>query len=150
MFNFTLFLNVSRAVVNISIPSYSFTHNHHGYYTPRNKVRGGILDSPCLSICLPVRLSVRLSVCQSVCPLTFHVCPVASTIQDGFFPYLVQMIISMRRCVACDDLWPWPISSWSFDLDFENRVRSVTFSVLDQLFLYLPHIITSIRGRVAC
>ena len=36
---------------------------------------------------------------------------VASTVQDGFFPYLVQMITSMRRCVACDDLWPWPISS---------------------------------------
>ena len=56
---------------------------------------------------------------------------VASTVLDGFFPYLVQMITSMRRC---DDLWPWPISSRSFDLDFENRVRSVTFSVLDWLF----------------
>ena len=29
---------------------------------------------------------------------------VASTVLDGFFPYLVQMITSMRRCVACDDL----------------------------------------------
>ena len=47
------------------------------------------------------------------------------------------MITSMRRCVACDDLWPWPISSRSFDLDFENRVRSVMFSVLDQLFCWL-------------
>ena len=27
-----------------------------------------------------------------------------STVLDGFFPYLVQMITSMRRCVACDDL----------------------------------------------
>ena len=71
----------------------------------------GILDSPCLS--------VRLS----VCPLTFRVRPVTSTVQDGFFPYLVQMITSMRMCVACDDLWPWPISSRSFDLAFENRVR---------------------------
>ena len=44
---------------------------------------------------------------------------------------------SMRRSVACDDLWPWPLSSRSFDLDFENRVRSVTFSVLDQLFFWL-------------
>ena len=59
------------------------------------------------------------------------------------------MITSMRRCVACDDLWPWPISSRSFDLDFENRVRSVTFSVLDRLFPYLPQIITTIRGCVA-
>ena len=75
---------------------------------------------------------------------------VASTVLNGFFPYLVQMITSMRRCVACDDLWPWPISSRSFDLDFENRVRSVTFSVLDPLFPYLPQIITTIRGCVAC
>ena len=47
------------------------------------------------------------------------------------------MITSMRRCVACDDLWPWPISSRSFDLDFENRVRSIMFSVLDWLFFWL-------------
>ena len=67
---------------------------------------------------------------------------------DGFFPYLIQMITSMRRCVARDDLWPWPISSRSFNLDFENRVRSVTFSVLDRLFPYLPQIITTIRGCV--
>ena len=66
-----------------------------------------------------------------------RVLSVASTVLDGFFPYLVQMITSMRRCVACDDLWPWPISSRSFDLDFENRVRSVTFSVLDRLFFWL-------------
>ena len=47
------------------------------------------------------------------------------------------MITSMRRCVACDDLWPWPISARSFDLDFENRIRSVTFSVLDRQFFLL-------------
>ena len=32
------------------------------YYTPRNEVRGGILDSACLSVCPSVRLSVCLSV----------------------------------------------------------------------------------------
>ena len=48
-------------------------------------------------------LSVCLSVCPSVCSLTFRVRPVASTVQDGFFPYLVQMINSMRGCVACDE-----------------------------------------------
>ena len=66
---------------------------------PPQRSWGGILDSPCLS--------VRLSVWS----LTFRVRPVASTVQDGFFPYLVQMINSMRGCVACDDPWPWPISS---------------------------------------
>ena len=107
------------------------------YLYPRNEVRGGILDSPCLSVC------------PSVCLLTFHVRPVASTVQDGFFPYLVQMINSMRGCVACDDLWPWPISSRSFNLDLENRVRSVVSTVLDGFFLCLAQIITIIKGCVA-
>ena len=75
---------------------------------------------------------------------------VASTALDGFFPYLIQMIPSMRRCVTYDDLWPWTTSSRSFDLDIENRVRSITFSVLDRLFPYLPQVITTIRGCVAC
>ena len=48
----------------------------------------------------PVCLSVHLSVCL----LTFRVRPVASTVQDGFFPYLVQMINSMRGC-----MW-WPLT----------------------------------------
>ena len=36
------------------------------------------------------------------------------TVPDRFFPYLAQMITSMRGCVARNDLWPWPISSRSF------------------------------------
>ena len=75
---------------------------------------------------------------------------VGYTVLDGFFPYLVQMITSMRRCVACDDLWHWLISSRSFDLDLENRVRSVAFTVLDGFFLYLAQMITIIRRCVAC
>ena len=75
---------------------------------------------------------------------------VASIVLDGFFPYLVQMITSMRRCVACDDLWPWPISSRSSDLDLENRVRSVASTVLNGLFLYMAQMITIIRGCVVC
>ena len=119
-----------------------FTKDAFVYYTPRNEVRGGILDSPCLSVCP--------SVCLSVCSLTFRVRPVASTVQDGFSPYLVQMINSKRGCVACDDLWPWPISSRSFGLDLENRVRSVASTVLDGFFFYIAQIITIIRGCVAC
>ena len=91
-----------------------------------------------------------LSVCLSVCPFTFSCRPVASTVQDGFFPYLVQMINSMRGYVACDDLWPWPISSRSFGLDLENRVRFVASTVLDQFFSYLAQMITINRGCVAC
>ena len=98
----------------------------------------------------PVCLSVCPSVCLSVCPLTIRVRPVASTVHDGFFPYLVQMINSMRGCVACDDPWPWPISSRSFGLDLENRVRCVASIVLDGFFLYLAQMIAIIRGCVAC
>ena len=73
-----------------------------------------------------------------------------STVLDGFLSYLAQMIISMRGCVAYNDPWQWPISSKSFDLDFENRVHSVMFSVLDRLFPHLPQIITTIKGCVTC
>ena len=73
-----------------------------------------------------------------------------STVLDGFFPYLIQMITCMRECVAYNDLWPWPISSRSFDLDFENRVRSVASTVLDGFFPYLVQMITSMRRCVAC
>ena len=95
-------------------------------------------------------IGFTLSVCLSVCSLTFRVRPVASTVQDGSFPYLVQMINSIRGCVACDDPWPWPLSSRSFGLDLENRVRSVASTVLDGFFLYLAQMITIIRGCVAC
>ena len=105
----------------------------------RNKVRWVYWIHP---VCLSVRLSV--------CPLTFRVGPVASAVLDGFFPYLVQMINSMRGCVACDDPWPWPISSRSFGLDLENRVRSVASTVLDGFFLYLAQMISIIRGCVVC
>ena len=73
-----------------------------------------------------------------------------STILDGFFPYLTQMITSMRRCVAYNDLWPWPISSRSFGLDLENRVLSVASTVLDGFFPYVVQMITSMRRCVAC
>ena len=60
------------------------------------------------------------------------------------------MITSMRRCVACDDLWPWPISSRSSSLDLENHVLSVASTVLDGFFPYLVQMITSMRRCVAC
>ena len=60
------------------------------------------------------------------------------------------MITSMRRYVACDDLWPWPISSRSFDLDLENRVHSVASTVLDGFFTYSAQMITIVRGCVMC
>ena len=59
-----------------------------------------------------------------------------STVLDGFFPYFAQMITSMRGCVAYKDLWPWTISSRSFGLGLDNRVRSVASTVMDGFFPY--------------
>ena len=72
-----------------------------------------------------------------------------STVLDGFFLYLAQTITSMRGCVAYNDLWPWPISSRSFGLRLENRVRSVASTVLDGFFPYLVQMITIMRRCVA-
>ena len=75
------------------------------------------------------------------------------------FLYLAQMITSMRDCVACNDLWPWPISSRSFSHDFAKwlqkygtscSVCSAALKVLDEFFLYLAQMITSIRRCVGC
>ena len=71
-----------------------------------------------------------------------------STILLVFFRYLAQIIISIRGCVACNDLWPWSIFSRSFGL--ENRVHSVASIVLDGFFPYLIQMITSMRRCVAC
>ena len=60
------------------------------------------------------------------------------------------MITSKRRCVVYNDFWPWPISSRSFGLGLENRVRSVASTVLDGFFPYLIQMITSMRRCVAC
>ena len=72
------------------------------------------------------------------------------TVLDRFFPYLTRMITSMRGCVAYNDVWPSPLSSRSFDLGLENRVRSVASTVLDGFFPYLAQMITSMRRCVAC
>ena len=108
------------------------------FYTPTTKL-GGVeywIHPICLSVCLSVR------------PLTFCVRPVASTVQDGFFPYSVQMFNSMGGCATCDDHWPWPISSRSFGLDLENRVRSIASTVLMDSFKCLAQMITIIRWFV--
>ena len=73
-----------------------------------------------------------------------------SAVLDGFFPYLAQMITSVRGCVAYNDLWPWPISSRSFGLGLENRVRSVASTVPDGFFPYLAQMITIMRRCVPC
>ena len=50
------------------------------------------------------------------------VCSTACTVLDGFFPYLAQMITSIRGCFLYNDLWLWPVSSWSFNYDFAVKL----------------------------
>ena len=73
-----------------------------------------------------------------------------ASVLNWFFPYLAQMITSMRGCVAYNEFWPWLISSRSFGLGLENHVRSVASTVLDGFFLYLIQMITSMRRCGAC
>ena len=89
------------------------------------------------------------SVASTVLDGFFHL-EKKSTILLAFFPYLAQIIITIRGCVACNDLWPWPIFSRSFGLDLENRFHSVASTVLDGFFPYLVQMITSMRRCVAC
>ena len=129
----TTSLNAFSWIINIL---YIFNTNNHWY------------ERVC---CIwPLTLTYIFKVIWNGLGLENCVCSVASTVQDGFFPYLVQMINSMRGCVTCDDPWPWPISSRSFGLDLENHVRSVVSTVLDRFFLYVAQMITIIRGCVAC
>ena len=61
--------------------------------------------------------SVRLSVCLACC-----VCSVTPAVLYVFFPYWAQMIAIMRGYVACNDLWPWSISSRSFNHNFAIKL----------------------------
>ena len=63
----------------------------------------------------------------------------------------------MRRCVAYNDLWPWPTSSRPFNHDIAIKllkygtschVRSTASTVLDGFFPYLAQMITRMRGCV--
>ena len=142
---FRVLIHLSWSIVGVCAQHSACIEKSHYYhyncagsvdnYTPRNEVWGLYWIHPaCVSVCL------------SVCPLTFRVRIVTSTVQDGLFPYLVQIINSLKGCVACDDPWPWPLFSRSFGLDLENRVHYVASTVLDGLFLCLAQMITILEG----
>ena len=69
------------------------------------------------------------------------------------------MITSMKGCVVCNELWPWPISSRSFSHDLAikllkygtySRVCATACTVLNGFFpyMYLAQMITSMRGCI--
>ena len=77
-----------------------------------------------------------------------RVSSVASTVLDGFFLYLAQIITIIRGCVACnffsesENLNFWQIKI--FCLDLEKKIYSSRW-----ILSYLAQMITSMRGCVA-
>ena len=92
-----------------------------------------------------VRPSVRPSARLSRLP-----CPPCNIYSSGWILSILATNDHYHEKV-CHTQWPLtlPISSRSFDLDLENRVRSVASTVLDGFF-YLAQMITIIRGCVTC
>ena len=123
------------------------------HYTPTQQSGYiGFTPSRLASCCGFLHSKIHPSVHLSVCPAC-RVCSVTPTVLDGFFPYVAQMITSMR----CNDLWPWPVSSRSFSHDFAIKllkygtsccVCSTACTVLDGFSPYLAQMITSITGCV--
>ena len=75
---------------------------------------------------------------------------VASTVLDGLFLYLAQMITIMSGCVACKVFF----RIWNFEF-LANLKKNLALTlkkksaVLDGFFPYLAQMITSMRGCVA-
>ena len=76
-----------------------------------------------------------------------RVCSVASTVLDGFFLYLAQMITIIRGCVACYVF----LRIWKFEFlaIFRPCPWKKKSTVLDGFFPYLAQMITKRRGSVA-
>ena len=72
-----------------------------------------------------------------------------SKILLAFFPYLAEIIISIRGCVASNDLWTWPIFSRSFGLDLESCPLCSVYSS-GWIFSYLVQMINGMSRCVAC
>ena len=74
---------------------------------------------------------------------------VASTVLDGFFLYLAQMITIIRGCVACYDFF----RIWKFEFltnfwNFRPWPWKKKSTILDGFFPYSAQMITSMRGCV--
>ena len=75
---------------------------------------------------------------------------IASTVLDGFFLYLAQMITIIRECVACYVVF----RIWKFEFlanfwNFSALTLKKKSTVLDGFFPYFAQMITSMRGCVA-
>ena len=80
-----------------------------------------------------------------------HVPSVASTVLDGFFLYLGQMIIIIGVCVACYVFFLQNLEIWIFGkfLEIFRLWPWKKSTVLNRFFLYLAQITTSMSECVA-
>ena len=79
-----------------------------------------------------------------------HVCSVASTVLDGFFLYLAQMITIIRGCVACYIFFRiWKFEFLANFLNFSPLSLKKKSTVLNGFFPYLTQMIANMRGCVA-
>ena len=89
-------------------------------------------------------------------PMIIHIRSVAPAIMNEFFPYLAQLITSIKRCVSYNGIWPWHIasSSTSYNLAIKLLKYGTSFHVhstaQNGLFSYLVQVITSMRGCIMC
>ena len=54
----------------------------------------------------------------------------AHTVLDGFLPYLAQIVTSISGCVACNDIWSWPIYSRQFSHDFAKSCSNKVYPIV--------------------
>ena len=75
--------------------------------------------------------------------------PVASTVLDGFFLYLAQMITIIWGCVVSHVFSESEsLNFWQFFEIFSALTLKKISTVLDGFFLYVAQMITSMRGCV--
>ena len=75
---------------------------------------------------------------------------VASTVLDGFFLYLAQMITIIRRCVACYVFFTiWKFQILANFLNFSALTLKKKSTILAGFFPYLTQMITSMTRCVA-
>ena len=79
-----------------------------------------------------------------------HVRSVTSTVLDGFFLYLAQMVTIIRGCATCYVFFRiWKFEFLAIFLNFSALTLKKKSTVLNGFFPYLAQIITSMRGCVA-
>ena len=85
--------------------------------------------------------AIKLLKYGTPCP----VCSRACTDLDESFPYFAQVITNMRGCVACNNIWAWPITSGP-NLTFIFKVIKLWHCLFYGLYSHVAQI-QPMKGR---